>query len=30
MGTLKLWQDGKLDIHDPVAKYLALVPYPRS
>ena len=28
MGTLKLWQDGKLDIHDPVAKYLAGFPYP--
>jgi len=28
MGTLKLWQDGKLDIHDPAAKYLAGFPYP--
>jgi CubicO group peptidase (beta-lactamase class C family) len=28
MGTLKLWQDGKLDIHDPVAKYLTGFPYP--
>jgi CubicO group peptidase (beta-lactamase class C family) len=28
MATLKLWQDGKLDIHDPVAKYLAGFPYP--
>ena len=28
MSTLKLWQDGKLDIHDPVAKYLTGFPYP--
>lgn len=28
MATLKLWQEGKLDIHDPVAKYLAGFPYP--
>ncbi|HXB35044.1 MAG TPA: serine hydrolase domain-containing protein [Puia sp.] len=28
MGTLKLWQEGKLDIHDPVSKYLAGFPYP--
>lgn len=28
MGTLKLWQDGKLDIHDPVSKYLSGFPYP--
>jgi CubicO group peptidase (beta-lactamase class C family) len=27
MGTLKLWQDGKLDIHDPVSKYLNGFPY---
>ncbi|HZE85804.1 MAG TPA: serine hydrolase domain-containing protein [Puia sp.] len=26
MATLKLWQEGKLDIHDPVAKYLAGFP----
>jgi CubicO group peptidase (beta-lactamase class C family) len=28
MATLKLWQEGKLDIHDPVAKYLNGFPYP--
>jgi CubicO group peptidase (beta-lactamase class C family) len=28
MSTLKLWQDGKLDIHDPVNKYLTGFPYP--
>jgi CubicO group peptidase (beta-lactamase class C family) len=28
MSTLKLWQDGKLDIHDPVNKYLPGFPYP--
>lgn len=28
MSTLKLWQEGKLDIHDPVSKYLAGFPYP--
>lgn len=28
MSTLKLWQEGKLDIHDPVAKYLTGFPYP--
>src|SRR6185437_13309252 len=28
MATLKLWQEGKLDIHDPVAKYLTGFPYP--
>jgi CubicO group peptidase (beta-lactamase class C family) len=28
MGTLKLWQEGKLDIHDPVAKYLTGFPFP--
>jgi len=28
MATLKLWQEGKLDIHDPVNKYLAGFPYP--
>ena len=28
MGTLKLWQGGKLDIHDSVGKYLAGFPYP--
>lgn len=28
MSTLKLWQDGKLDIHDPVTKYLTGFPYP--
>ena len=27
MGTLKLWQEGKLDIHDPVSKYLTGFPY---
>ncbi|GGA85170.1 penicillin-binding protein [Puia dinghuensis] len=27
MATLKLWQEGKLDIHDPVSKYLAGFPY---
>ena len=26
MATLKLWEDGKLDIHDPVAKYLTGFP----
>jgi CubicO group peptidase (beta-lactamase class C family) len=26
MATLKLWQEGKLDIHDPVAKYLTGFP----
>jgi len=29
MGTLKLWQEGKLDIHDPVSKYLTGFPYPQ-
>jgi CubicO group peptidase (beta-lactamase class C family) len=28
MSILKLWQDGKLDIHDPVSKYLTGFPYP--
>jgi CubicO group peptidase (beta-lactamase class C family) len=28
MSTLKLWQEGKLDIHDPVSKYLDGFPYP--
>lgn len=28
MSVLKLWQDGKLDIHDPLSKYLAGFPYP--
>jgi CubicO group peptidase (beta-lactamase class C family) len=28
MATLNLWQEGKLDIHDPVAKYLNGFPYP--
>ncbi|MBS1660640.1 MAG: beta-lactamase family protein [Bacteroidetes bacterium] len=28
MGTLKLWQDGKLDIHDSVGKYLQGFPFP--
>ena len=28
MGTLKLWQEGKLDIHDPVSKYLTGFPHP--
>ncbi|HXB09814.1 MAG TPA: serine hydrolase domain-containing protein [Puia sp.] len=28
MSILKLWQDGKLDIHEPVAKYLTGFPYP--
>ena len=27
MGVLKLWQDGKLDIHDEVSKYLDGFPY---
>ncbi|HVU84584.1 MAG TPA: serine hydrolase domain-containing protein, partial [Puia sp.] len=26
MATLKLWQEGKLDIHDPVSKYLTGFP----
>jgi len=28
MATLKLWQEGKLDIHDPVNKYLMGFPFP--
>ena len=28
MSTLKLWQEGKLDIHDPVSKYLTGFPFP--
>jgi CubicO group peptidase (beta-lactamase class C family) len=28
MSTLKLWQEGRLDIHDPVSKYLTGFPYP--
>lgn len=28
MATLKLWQEGKLDIHDPIVKYLPTFPYP--
>ena len=28
MSILKLWQDGKLDIHDPLSKYLTGFPYP--
>ncbi|HMH33100.1 MAG TPA: serine hydrolase domain-containing protein [Puia sp.] len=28
MGILKLWEEGKLDIHDEVSKYLAGFPYP--
>ena len=28
MATLKLWQEGKLDIHDPVNKYLVGFPFP--
>ncbi len=28
MATLKLWEEGKLDIHDPVSKYLAGFPFP--
>lgn len=28
MATLKLWEDGKLDIHDPVTKYLPGFPSP--
>ena len=27
MAILKLWEQGKLDIHDPVSKYLAGFPY---
>ncbi|MDP4218162.1 MAG: serine hydrolase domain-containing protein [Bacteroidota bacterium] len=30
MSILKLWQDGKLDIHDPVSKYLAGFPFPAT
>ncbi len=30
MAVLKLWQDGKLDIHDPVAKYLTGFPFPNT
>jgi CubicO group peptidase (beta-lactamase class C family) len=28
MATLKLWQEGKLDIHDPLVKYLPGFPFP--
>ena len=28
MSVLKLWQEGKLDIHDPVARYLPSFPFP--
>lgn len=28
MAILKLWEQGKLEIHDPVSKYLAGFPYP--
>jgi CubicO group peptidase (beta-lactamase class C family) len=30
MAILKLWQEGKLDIHDPVSKYLIGFPFPTT
>jgi CubicO group peptidase (beta-lactamase class C family) len=30
MSILKLWQEGKLDIHDPVSKYLGGFPFPAT